>query len=181
MDKKFMLYYWRDVVEYVKEKTGSQTRRYSMAPYWVHPIAVACLVLKYKASHNIVSLVTAALLHDLVEDGHASIEEIEERFGWLIMSLVQELSSDKNKIKEIGKTKYLSIKMAEMSSWGLDIKLCDRLHNCMDFLFADKTFVEKYSEETLCILEYIEENRVLTFTHRKIISEILKQINLYKN
>jgi len=56
-----------------------------------------------------------------------------EKFGEIVMNLVEELTSDKEKLEISGKEEYLIDKMLSMSSWALVIKLSDRLHNLNDF------------------------------------------------
>ena len=167
-------------VKFIQEKHRFQERKYSLAPYYTHPLAVGYLVMKYKKSHKIDVIYKAALLHDTIEDTDTTEEEIDTAFGWHVLSLVQELTSDKKEIKRIGKTAYLSNKMVNMSSYALVIKLCDRLHNCMDFIFADKKFIDKYIKETEDILEYLETNRELSGTHKAIIVDIRRYLELGK-
>jgi (p)ppGpp synthase/HD superfamily hydrolase len=100
---------------------------------------------------------TAALLHDTVEDcPNTSLQEIAETFGYYVAALVDELTSDEKEIKKIGKTEYLKNKMAKMSSYGLVIKLSDRLDNVRDMSAVNLQFQKKYTKETLEILEYLE-------------------------
>ena len=59
----------------------------------------------------------------------------------------------------------------------LNLKLCDRLANVYDLKNASLDFIEKYSVETLVILNYLTFNHFLTSTQRKIIEEINLEIN----
>jgi (p)ppGpp synthase/HD superfamily hydrolase len=63
-----------------------------------------------------------------------------------------------------------------MSSWGLVIKLADRLDNVSDLKDASEKFREKYSKETKYILNQLEKNRELTKTQNKIMREIKKKL-----
>ena len=68
-------------------------RRRSGEPYMIHPIAVAKIVvsdigLGYKS-------ITAALLHDVVEDTDFTVEDISRMFGEKIASLVDGLTKIK--------------------------------------------------------------------------------------
>ena len=125
-----------EAIRFIAEKHGTQVRAFSMSPYYTHPVAVACLVMKFKKSKNIDELVLSALCHDLLEDTETTFEEIQSRYGTLVASLVEELTSDPEGIKLQGKTAYLASKLPTLTSYALNIKLCDRLHNCMDFIFA---------------------------------------------
>ncbi|MBQ6816992.1 MAG: hypothetical protein IJO27_01015, partial [Bacilli bacterium] len=97
-------------------------------------------------------------------------------FGGQIAGLVLELTSD-NDIKEyLGKTKYLEIKMMNMSELALFIKLCDRLDNVSDLTTSDEKFRNKYVKETLEILEFLLSNRKLSETHISVIKNILNNL-----
>lgn len=153
-------------------KHAGQTRS-DGSPYIKHPERVADIVRKYKKSHNIDQLISAAFLHDTVEDTGTTKEDLEKLFGGLVAALVQELSSDKEELDKVGKTAYLSRKMSLMSSYALVIKLADRLDNVSDLQTAkNEAWRKKYKKETEEVLDYIEKNRVLSGTHKKLISLI---------
>jgi (p)ppGpp synthase/HD superfamily hydrolase len=152
--------------------------------YITHPIAVARILHTYKSSHKIALLVSACMLHDTVEDVEwVTIEVIREHFGDLVASLVEELTSDPKGVEMYGKTTYLTIKMTTMSTWGLGIKLADRLHNLSDVQSkidggkpSDIKWVVKYCTSTFDIIRGVEEGRTLTNTHKRLIEAIKKAI-----
>lgn len=162
---------------YAKSAHKGQTRS-DKSPYIRHPARVAAIVKKYKTSKSIDALLSAAYLHDTIEDTETTEKDIKELFGGLVSSLVKELTSDKDAIDKVGKTQYLIDKMSNMSSWGLVIKLADRLDNVSDIRTAKSaTWRNKYKNETINILNQLEQNRELTNTHKKIIEEIRKKIS----
>lgn len=165
-------------LQYAQEKHKGQTRRDGTA-YINHPIRVANHVILAKQSHKFDDLVIASYLHDAIEDTDATYEEIKDLFGELVANLVQELTSDKNEVKRLGKTVYLKQKMVEMSSWALVIKLADRLDNVSDLLYADEKFRKKYIKETMEIINFLKLKRVLTETHKKFILSISILISNY--
>lgn len=178
--KEFTLQKYQETIDFIKARHADQIRSFTICPYWVHPIRVAVLAAKYKQSHKIDEIIIAALLHDTVEDTKTTLEEIEKEYGELVRSLVEELTSDKKEQNFIGKTEYLSQKLYKMSSWGLVIKLCDRLDNVSDFGFAPQKFIDKYAKETLAVLSYIEAKReYLSDTHNKIMADIRAMVALY--
>lgn len=166
-----------EAADFARGKHAGQTRS-DGSPYITHPVRVAHIVRTHKRSKNIDHLVNAALLHDTVEDTETTLEELEALFGQLAASLVSELTSDPVKIKEIGKTAYLQQKMAAMSSYGLVIKLADRLDNVSDLATAKNAkWRAKYKAETIDILDHIEHNRtVLSGTHKKLIAAIRAKV-----
>ncbi len=109
---------------------GSQ-RRASGDPYFSHPLEVAGILTDLKL--DAASIITA-LLHDVVEDTEATIDDIERMFGKEIARLVDgvtklgrlELQSEETKHAEnFGK---LLVAMSE-DIRVLLVKLADRLHN----------------------------------------------------
>src|SRR3954454_22855895 len=57
---------------------AGQTRKNDGAPYVTHPLRAAELIAAEGSGEEAAA---AALLHDVVEDSHAAIREIERRFG----------------------------------------------------------------------------------------------------
>lgn len=163
----------RQALKYAKQAHTGQTRS-GGEPYITHPVRVAKIVQRYKKSHNIDELIAAAYLHDTIEDTDTTHEALQDLFGGLVASLVKELTSDLEEIKKVGKKDYLARKMAhDMSSYALVIKLADRLDNVQDITTAkDDRWRAKYKAETEHIMDYLEQNRVLSGTHKKLISLI---------
>lgn len=146
--------------------------------YIKHPERVANFVRRFKKSHNLDALISAALLHDTIEDTDTTHEDLEKMFGGLIASLVKELTSDEEKVKEMGKTEYLAQKLSSMSSWALAIKLADRLDNIQDITTAKTpAWRRKYKKETEDILNRLERDRELTPSHKKIIRAIRDKLS----
>lgn len=150
--------------------------------YITHPVAVGRILHTYKKSHRIAVLVAVAMLHDTVEDVEwVTIDVIRQEFGDLIASLVEELTSDPKGLEQYGKEQYLINKMTFMSTWGLCIKLADRIHNLSDVKSkiesgkeSDIRWAVKYSTQTKNILSALESNRILTDTH-KVLVEVIKE------
>ncbi|MDH5479078.1 MAG: HD domain-containing protein, partial [Nitrospinota bacterium] len=60
-------------------------KRVSGEPYLNHPLEVANILTQMKLGHI---TVTTGLIHDTVEDGDTSLEEVNELFGEEVMQLV---------------------------------------------------------------------------------------------
>lgn len=166
-------------LEFAREKHKGQIRKNNTpVEYITHPINVANLVKKYaNNAENIDDLVSSAYLHDTLEDTNTTYEELICNFGNIISNLVKELTNNDVLKKEMGKTKYLSMKMANMSENALIIKLCDRLDNVSSLYDTNKAFIDKYLRETISILNYIINNRNLNTIHLNIINDINKEVN----
>ena len=112
------------------EEAHKGQKRKSGEPYIMHPIAVARIVaeeLELGANPII-----AALLHDVVEDTHYTIEDIKEKFGEDVAFLVGVVT--KQKKKKYDHSKQVDNYRQILSSVQFDIraillKLADRLHN----------------------------------------------------
>lgn len=149
-------------------------------PYINHPVRVAELVKKYKGdSKEIEFLVAVAYLHDTLEDTDATFEELVDKFGIQVASLVQELTSNEDIKKEIGKEKYLAIKLKNLSSWALLIKLCDRLDNISDLDKMNEKFRNRYIHETKYIIFYLLNDREVSKTHLDVIKDITNTLRRY--
>lgn len=156
--------------------------------YFTHPEKVAKIVNKLKTSKKIADLLIAAYLHDTMEDVpeiRDNPEIIKKEFGDLVYSLVKELTSDPDELKKYGKKQYLINKMLKMSSWGLVIKLADRLHNVSDIpsiMKSDDTdrqkWARRYARQTDTIIKKLEESRELSATQKRIIKKIKKKIKM---
>ena len=75
----------------VKAHDGMR-RKKSEAPYILHPMEAAVIVGTMTDDQNIIS---AAVLHDVVEDANVDIKEIEQKFGARVRELVESETEDK--------------------------------------------------------------------------------------
>ncbi len=169
----------RKAVEFMINSHDGQFRKFNGEEYAWHPAAVAKIVRNVKSSRNKDKLCIAALLHDTVEDCQVSLDDIRMEFGEMVSSIVYELTSDGDKVKEMGKANYLLHKMLRMTSYALVIKLADRLHNCSDLVNSSESFRNKYVTETRFILDGLN-GRYLSDTHKKLIKMIDDEISKFE-
>jgi len=165
--------------DFAREKHKGQVRKFAGEPYSHHVEKVAKIIEENKKSHKLNDLLAAALLHDTLEKTNATEEELKENFGELITFLVKELTTDKRESEIIGKKEYLAEKLSDpekVSSWGLVIKLADRLDNVSDLYNSPKEFKKKYIDETKHILNTLEQKRKLTKTQKELIKKIKEKI-----
>ena len=154
-------------LKFAEDKHEGQYRKGSGKPYVTHPIMVSYLLAKYKQSKHLEELIVAAILHDTLEDTDTDFIELASEFTPLVASLVLELTSDDEMIKKIGKNNYLCIKTVGMSSYGLVLKLVDRLNNISD------NPKESYIKDTIKMMAYLKMKRKLSKTHKRIVDDIL--------
>lgn len=115
---------------FAAEKHKDQLRKDNRTAYINHPIEVAELLARIGKVNDLPAL-QAALLHDTLEDCDTTAEEISEYFGAEVLSIVQELTDDKNLPKEDRKS--LEIERApKLSPRGKQIKLADKACNLKD-------------------------------------------------
>ena len=122
---------------YARRKHGDTraVRKATGAPYIVHPEGVAKIVQEYGGDDE---QIQAAWLHDTVEDTGTIVEDLKEKFGDRVASLVEELTNDKQTMKQMGgKEPYMSFKLEHISDDALLIKLSDFLYNLKDFCSND--------------------------------------------
>lgn len=153
-------------IAFAKAKHAGQTRKVSGLPYVSHPISVSAIVATYKKSEHIEELVIAALLHDTLEDTDTTYDELENTFSPLVASLVHELTNEPEKMSKMGKLRYQQQKMQHMSSYGLVIKLADRLHNVFD------SPTQKMLTDTLELIAQLEQCRQFSQTHNVLATQI---------
>ena len=67
------------------KKLHTGQKRLSGEPFYLHPLAVAEIVLGFKQEST---MVVAALLHDLVEDSHTWLDQVALLFGAEVAKLV---------------------------------------------------------------------------------------------
>jgi guanosine-3',5'-bis(diphosphate) 3'-pyrophosphohydrolase len=132
----------------------SEQRRKTGEPYIYHPIAVAKIVA-YEIGLGTKSIV-AALLHDVVEDTHYTLEDIEGEFGETIARIVNGLT----KISRLSKEQNASIQAENFRKMILTlhddvrvilIKVADRLHNMQTMDAMPEYKQQKIASETLYI------------------------------
>lgn len=120
----------RDAFVVANEAHSSQ-KRSSGEPYITHPVAVASLLADMRLDCE---TLMAALLHDVIEDTETNREDLAERFGATVASLVEGVSKlDKlqfNSKEEAQAENYRKMIMAMVQDIRVIlIKLADRTHN----------------------------------------------------
>ena len=126
------------VLEFSAERHRKQLRKGSETiPYINHPIHVASILANEGGEDDIV-LLSAAFLHDAIEDTVDSLQEKEELitrigelFGDEILSLVLEVTDDKSLEKSV--RKQLQIEHAPLlSDRAKKLKIADKISNIHD-------------------------------------------------
>ena len=136
--------------EYADEKHKNQLRK-SGEPYIIHPLAVAEIVAEIGLDTD---AITAALLHDCLEDTDASFEEISRMFGETVANLVEGVT-------KLTRVQYSTMEEQQMENLRkmfmamakdvrvILIKLCDRLHNMRTMMYQPERKQKEKSLETM--------------------------------
>ena len=92
---------------FAAKKHRDQRRKDAEAsPYINHPIALADVLANEGGISDAVVL-CAALLHDTIEDTETTAEELEQKFGSAIASVVLEVTDDKSLEKHVRKRRQI--------------------------------------------------------------------------
>lgn len=129
-------------------------KRKSGEPYIIHPICTAIILAELELDKE---SICAGLLHDVVEDTVITKEELEEKFGQDVASLVDgvtkltRLSYDTDKVEEQAENlRKMFLAMAKDIRVIL-IKLADRLHNMRTLQFMTPEKQKEKARETMDI------------------------------
>jgi guanosine-3',5'-bis(diphosphate) 3'-pyrophosphohydrolase len=152
------------------ERAHQGQSRISGEPYITHPVAVAAIVAGW---HLDPQALTAALLHDVMEDTHITKQEIAERFGKAAAELVDGLS-------KLDKIEFRSHEEAQAENFRkmllamatdlrvILVKLADRLHNMRTLDCVRPAKRRRIANETLEIYAPIANRLGLNNLYREL-------------
>ena len=133
-------------------KAHEKQKRDEGSPYIIHPIAVANILTDLKLDS---ATIATGLLHDTIEDTHASYKTIKEQFGKEVADLVDgvtKISEFENQAISNSKAENFRklILATSKDIRVLLVKLADRLHNMRTIKFvADKNKQIRKAKETM--------------------------------
>ncbi len=138
--------------EFGADAHEGQSRK-SGEPYITHPVAVA---QELAGMHLDVQAITAAILHDVVEDTEASLGDIEEQFGHEVAQLVDGVSKlDQIQFRSRAEAQAESFRKMMMAMIEdirvILVKLADRLHNMQTLGAMPTSKKKRIARETLDI------------------------------
>lgn len=143
----------RNAYEYASKKHFSQ-KRITGDDYITHPLNVAWILTDVKADGKAIS---AALLHDTIEDSDSTFEEISTLFGEDIANIVDGVTKI-NRLNFSSDSEQMAANQRKILV-GLSsdvrvliVKLADRLHNMRTLYVLSEAKQKKKAKETLEIL-----------------------------
>jgi GTP pyrophosphokinase/guanosine-3',5'-bis(diphosphate) 3'-pyrophosphohydrolase len=139
-------------IEFAEEKHAGQKRK-TGEPYIVHPLWVANKLAEMGMDEP---TVVAGVLHDVVEDTDASVEDIKELFGEEVATLVEGLTKlDKHRFRskdEAAAENFRKLLLATAKDIRvLLIKLVDRLDNLRSLGIFRRDKQVRIARETLLV------------------------------
>ena len=133
-------------------KAHEKQRRDEGSPYIIHPVAVANILTELKLDS---ATIATGLLHDTIEDTHATYSNIKEQFGIEVADLVDgvtKISEFENQAISNSKAENFRklILATSKDIRVLLVKLADRLHNMRTIKFVlDKEKQIRKAKETM--------------------------------
>ena len=134
-------------------KAHEGQKRSSGQPYIIHPLAVAYILLELGMDTD---TICAAMLHDVVEDTHVTLDEVKKRFGQDVAMLVDGVTK-LNKIPKFNREEQQAENVRKMLlAMSQDIrvmiiKLADRLHNMRTLNYRPDVKQRNTAHETMNI------------------------------
>lgn len=117
-------------VSFASRRHNGQLRKDGRTPY-VSPVFRVCLVMRHVFGVDDVSALTAALLHDTIEDTTTDFDDLSEEFGSEVASWVAALSKDTRLPDEERERRY--VEAIAVAPWQVQVcKLADIYDNLLD-------------------------------------------------
>lgn len=183
----------RNAYDYAYKKHFSQ-KRITGDDYITHPLNVAWILTDVNADSLALS---AALLHDTIEDSDSTYEEIENLFGKEVAKIVEGVTKI-NRLKFTSDSEQMAANQRKILV-GLSedvrvliVKLADRLHNMRTLYVLSEAKQKRKAKETLEILTPVAhrlgmyklkselEDLSLRYLNPTAYYEIVEKLNLKK-
>ena len=148
-------------VSYAAEQHVRQRRKgipkgtHKRTPYINHPLRVASLLAK--AGVNDIAVLSAAILHDTVEDTDTTEHDLRREFGDEITNIVLEVTDDKELPKP--ERRRLQIEHAPRLSVGAAlVKLADKVDNIRDLTDEPPDWTDERIQEYFAQARQVVDN-----------------------
>lgn len=141
-----------------KEAHKDQVRKYTGEPYIIHPVDVAVTLRNYLGNKATASMISATLMHDVVEDTEVSFNTIAKQFDKETVHIVSGLTSASKWLVNFNRSKRKSIDKAffKFTGWEIQsIKCADIIDNLRTILIYDKGFAVTYLKEKKDLVEVL--------------------------
>lgn len=122
--------------------------------YVIHPVEVVNILEEVCGEEIPDSVYIAAILHDAIEDGNLTFDDIQRKFGTGVAQVVAQVTDDPRLPRWQQKEEQIA-KVATMDHAGLVIKFADRLANVAGE--CGKTTGSEYLAHTRKMIDAFEE------------------------
>ena len=113
-------------------KHCDQRRKDGKTPYIIHPISVAMILAEIGSIEDL-EILSAALLHDTIEDTDTSAHELDKEFGSRVRIIVEELTD--NDMLTFSQRKQMQIDNAPyLSKDATLVRIADKISNVSDVI-----------------------------------------------
>ena len=178
-------------IYFAKKYHDGQLRK-SGEPFYTHPLEVAYMISDYNLKTDVI---TASILHDIIEDTEVTVRMIQDTFGQRISEMVDRLTRDRPDGSKLSVGEILNNSYQEKDREVLLIKLFDRLHNMQTLGVKSPEKIKKIADETLLIfvalaiyLEVVEIKQKLSalcikeiFTQQGLIPPVIQNTFSFVN
>lgn len=145
------------LIEYAKQKHGEQKRKYDGEAYYKHLLRVAKMAEQY----NVPLGFEKGLLHDIVEDHHVTLDQIEKKLSeldytpyekWDIITCIINLTDEYTPDAYPNLNRKQRKQMEAERLWHIrpddqTVKYCDMLDNLSSIIDRDPDFARVYIKE----------------------------------
>lgn len=163
-------------LDYAADKHRLQMRKNKeKTPYISHPIAVTSQLID--GSVREASVIIASLLHDTIQDGHATFEDLHKQFGSNVATIVREVTMDL-KLPSGDRKRKLVVEAVKKSPGGTQILMADMLCNLNELMQTPpehwtRVHVERYFQWSQTVLDRLPPS------NEKMKSETQNLINVF--
>jgi guanosine-3',5'-bis(diphosphate) 3'-pyrophosphohydrolase len=182
----------KKITEFADKAHGAQMRKYTPERYIVHPIRVMELCRQYT---NDVTILAAALLHDVLEDTPVTAEDLKIFLGSVMSSkdaertvaLVKELTDEfiKSDYPKFNRRKRKAMEVDRLLKTSADsqsIKYADIYDNCIEIVKHDPHFAKVFLSECKNILTKLDKGEPhLLSKARQIVDKGIQQLKEKNN
>lgn len=133
-----------------------QKRKYTGRPYIEHPARVAGKIGVYINAYD--EMVSAAYLHDVVEDTQVTLKDIEVATSSHVADLVKALTNPSKEHPQMARAdrKAMDRDHLKNAHWEVKvIKMIDRIDNLLEMTEAPWDFKLLYAQESLALAEVV--------------------------
>lgn len=166
---------FKKALDFARKRHEGQLRHYTGEPYIGHCLAVVDRLKDWGFSDR-GTMLSAAILHDVVEDTKTTLTEIRELFGDTIAELVFWLT-DYHKPKDGDRdTRALMAawRISKAPQYAQIIKLADIMDNTTEIMRYDPTFGIIYIKEKRRLLEIMELSAIAPLDLVNLVKQSLK-------